>query len=123
MARDDNGEPYTRQGALKRFKRLNRLVDGRLLHRDGPGAPWLVSLVVLSEINKIHERERVIDESVEEIGGRVSDVEVRLLALRNSHNANKRRVMKRLDLHEKALAILRSGNRALEDLFGEKLEP
>lgn len=114
-----DGMGMTPQGALKRLKRLNGVADGRLLRREDEGSPWLVSVDVLIEMSRSQVTQ---DETIEKLKARISDVEVKLLGLRNSHNAHRRRTTKRLDTHERALKVIRRTNKELECIFGgEKL--
>lgn len=108
------GMDMTPQGTLRRLKRLNELAEGRLLRRDSEGSPWFVSVDVLLELSRAKNEQ---DEAIDKLTGRVSDIEVKLIALRNSHGAHRRKTNKRLDTHERALKALRKANREFDALF------
>lgn len=105
----------SRQGALKRLKRLDKQIDNRLLWRAGEGDPWLVSVVVLAELNKIHER----DWQVEGLKSQLGDFDTKLTALRNSYGKFRRVATKRLDHHEALLKRLHEHNKLTDELFAK----
>lgn len=88
-----------RRGALKRLKRLDHHLDGRLLWRPGPRSPWEVCVAALDEIHSVNFRDR----SLEALDDRIQQIDKKLFALRNAHGAHRRKTEKRFQNHENAL--------------------
>ncbi len=110
----------SRRQALRRFHELNRRCDGRLLHPvgyrpDGRASKFEVDAEVLLEL---HRSPDVAREEVSELRSRVDDVEQRLVALRNSLLAHRRKTARELELQNRKIAALAKVQEGFAELVG-----
>lgn len=111
----------SRRQALRRFHELNRRCDGRLLHPvgfrpDGRPSKFEVDAEVLLELHRGNPD--AAREDANDLRSRVDDVEQRLVALRNSLLAHRRKTAKAFELQNRKISALAKVQEGFAELVG-----
>ncbi len=93
-------------GALRRLKRMDRKLGGRLLRNLNE---WEVCVAVLDEL----KNPDAYNVRLEGLDSRMSDMDGKITALRNSHQAHRRITKKRLEKHYEAIKKIGEAMRAI----------
>lgn len=91
------GMGMSRPGALKRLKRHDQHLDGRLLRQNG--THWEVCAALLNEVDSVSYRDSTIDS----LTRKVEQIDEKLSALRDAHSGHRRMVARSLKSSEKRL--------------------
>lgn len=114
------GMGLSKRQAMRRLHAMNREHGGRLLRIVGRcpnGRPSKIEVCaeVLLEIEK--GRLATAETEIRAVNMRIDSLEDRLLALRNSHRAHKRKVAKELELQKKRTAALAKVQEGIRDFL------